>query len=93
MRDGAEGQPLQAQLALRSLTACSLVSAQKGAADRVGKKGFAEKGCVLLQLFRVSPKGLGEGAPPEVLCTAQALTSLSSSRSVSPLLHKENRAL
>lgn len=63
MRDGTEGQLLQAQLALRSLTDCSLVSAQDGAAARVGKKGFAEKGFVLLQLFRVSPKGLGEGAP------------------------------
>lgn len=65
MRDGTEGQLLQAQLALRSPDCSleSLVSAQDGAADRVGKKGFAEKGFVLLQLFRVSPKGLGEGAP------------------------------
>lgn len=63
MRDGTEGQLLQAQLAWRSPDVCSLVSAQDGAADRVDKKGFAEKGFVLLQLFRVNPKGLGEGAP------------------------------
>lgn len=42
MRDGTKGQLLLAQLALRPPD-CSLVSAQDGAADRVGKKGLQRK--------------------------------------------------
>lgn len=50
----------------RPLAICpleSLVSAQDGAADRVGKKGFAEKGLFYCNYLERVPRGWGKGAP------------------------------